>query len=64
MNIDKDEIIRMAREAGILSEFDTAQDIIECGIEVWLSGERGFQTLERLVKAAYAAGAAVVCEVV
>jgi hypothetical protein len=37
----------MAREAGILDEFDTAQDIIECGIEVWLSGERGIQTLER-----------------
>jgi hypothetical protein len=37
----------MAREAGILNEFDTAQDIIECGIEVWLSGERGIQSLDR-----------------
>jgi len=41
------DTIDMAREAGILGEFDTAQDIIECGIEVWLSGERGVQTLER-----------------
>lgn len=45
-----DKTIDMAREAGILSEFDTAQDIIECGIEVWLSGERGVQTLERFAE--------------
>ena len=45
-----DKTIDMAREAGILDEFDTAQDIIECGIEVWLSGERGVQTLERFAE--------------
>jgi len=44
------DTIDMAREAGILGEFDTAQDIIECGIEVWLSGERGIQTLERFAE--------------
>ena len=44
------DTIEMACEAGILSEFDTAQDIIECGIEVWLSGERGIQTLERFAE--------------
>jgi hypothetical protein len=44
------DTIEMACEAGILGEFDTAQDIIECGIEVWLSGERGVQTLERFAE--------------
>lgn len=44
------DTIDMAREAGILDKFDTAQDIIECGIEVWLSGERGVQTLERFAE--------------
>jgi hypothetical protein len=60
-----DKTIDMAREAGILSEFDTAQDIIECGIEVWLSGERGVQTLERfaaLVASAEREACAKVCD--
>jgi hypothetical protein len=60
-----DKTIDMAREAGILSEFDTAQDIIECGIEVWLSGERGVQTLERfaaLIRADEREACAKVCE--
>jgi hypothetical protein len=55
----------MAREAGILSEFDTAQDIIECGIEVWLFGERGVQTLERfaeLIRADEREACAKVCD--
>jgi hypothetical protein len=58
------DTIDMAREAGILGEFDTAQDIIECGIEVWLSGERGVQTLERfaaLVASAEREACAKVC---
>jgi hypothetical protein len=59
------DTIDMAREAGMLGEFDTAQDIIECGIEVWLSGERGVQTLERfaaLVASAEREACAKVCE--
>ena len=59
------DTIDMAREAGILGEFDTAQDIIECGIEVWLSGERGVQTLERfaeLIRADEREACAKVCE--
>jgi hypothetical protein len=59
------DTIDMAREAGILNEFDTAQDIIECGIEVWLSGERGVQTLERfaeLVRANEREACAKVCD--
>ena len=59
------DTIDMAREAGILGEFDTAQDIIECGIEVWLSGERGVQTLERfaeLIRADEREACAKVCD--
>jgi hypothetical protein len=59
------DTIDMAREAGILSEFDTAQDIIECGIEVWLFGERGVQTLERfaaLIRADEREACAKVCD--
>jgi len=60
-----DKTIDMAREAEILGEFDTAQDIIECGIEVWLSGERGVQTLERfaeLIRADEREACAKVCD--
>jgi hypothetical protein len=59
------DTIEIAREAGILGEFDTAQDIIECGIEVWLSGERGVQTLERfaeLIRADEREACAKVCD--
>ena len=59
------DTIDMARESGILDEFDTVQDIIECGIEVWLSGERGVQTLERfaeLIRADEREACAKVCD--
>ena len=43
-------VIEMAREAGILEPDDTEQDIVECGVEVWLFGERGMKALERFAE--------------
>ena len=58
-------VIEMAREAGLLGPYDTEQDIVECGIEVWLSGERGMKTLERfaeIVRADEREACAKVCD--
>jgi len=46
----QDEIIEMAKQAGILHESDTAEIISECGVEVWLSPSDGVNTLERFAK--------------
>lgn len=43
-------VIEMAREAGLIGPEDTAQDIIEYGLELWISGDRGMQTLERFAE--------------
>lgn len=45
--MDKQDIIRMARKAGLLHESDTAEIISDCGVEVWLSPSEGVNTLER-----------------
>jgi hypothetical protein len=46
----RDEIIEMAKQAGILHESDTEEIISECGVEVWLSPSNGVNTLERFAK--------------
>ena len=43
--MNREDIIRMAREAKLLGEFDTAECIVEDGIEIWLFGERGINEL-------------------
>ena len=43
----RDDVIRMAREAGLIGPEDTAHDILKYGLELWVSGELGMQTLER-----------------
>ena len=43
----KDDIIRMAQEAGLLHESDTAEIIAECGVEIWLSPFDGVAMLGR-----------------
>ncbi len=46
----KEEIIEMAKQAGILHESDTAEIISECGVEVWLSPSDGVNVLETFAK--------------
>ena len=41
----REDIIRMAREAKLLGEFDTEECIVQSGIEIWLFGERGINEL-------------------
>lgn len=43
-------VIEMAREAGLLEPDDTEEEIRECGLEVWLSGELGMKALERFAE--------------
>ena len=43
----REDIIRMAREAGLIEPEYTVQDILERGLELWVSGEHGVQTLDR-----------------
>ena len=45
--MNRDDIIRMAQEAKLLGEFDTAEYIFENGVEVWISGQRGLDALEK-----------------
>lgn len=45
-----EDIIRMAQEAKLLGEFDTAEYIFENGVEVWISGQRGLDALEKFAK--------------
>ena len=61
----KDDIIRMAQEAGLLHESDTAEIIAECGVEIWLSPFDGVAMLGRfaaLVAAHEREACAKVCE--
>ena len=51
----EEDIIRMAQEAKLLGEFDTAEYIFENGVEVWISGQRGLDALEKF--AAFVASA-------
>jgi hypothetical protein len=43
-------VIEMAREAGLLEPDDTEEEIRECGLEVWLFGERGIKAFERFAE--------------
>lgn len=64
--MDKQDIIRMARKAGLLHESDTAEIISDCGVEVWLSPSEGVNTLERfaaLVAAAENEACEKVCQI-
>lgn len=45
MNIDR--IIKLAIEAKLLDEDETKEVISECGVEVWISGQRGLDALEK-----------------
>lgn len=45
MNIDR--IIKLAIEAKLLHESETKEYISECGVEVWISGQRGLDALEK-----------------
>lgn len=45
MNIDR--IIKLAIEAKLLHESETKEYISECGVEVWISGQRGIDSLEK-----------------
>lgn len=45
MNIDR--IIKLAIEAKLLHESETKEYITECGVEVWISGQRGLDALEK-----------------
>lgn len=44
------EAMKLAQEAGLLEPEDTEQDIVECGVEVWLFGERGMKAIERFAE--------------
>ena len=48
MNIDR--IIKLAIEAKLLHESETKEYISECGVEVWISGQRGLDALEKFVQ--------------
>ena len=48
MNIDR--IIKLAIEAKLLDEDETKEVISECGVEVWISGQRGLDALEKFAK--------------
>lgn len=48
MNIDR--IIKLAIEAKLLHEDETKEYISECGVEVWISGQRGLDALEKFVQ--------------
>lgn len=48
MNIDR--IIKLAIEAKLLHESETKEYISECGVEVWISGQRGLDALEKFAK--------------
>jgi hypothetical protein len=43
-------VIEMAREAGLLEPDDTEEEIRECGLEVWLFGERGIKAFEHFAE--------------
>ena len=43
-------VIEMAREAGLLEPDDTEEEIRECGLEVWLFGEKGIKAFERFAE--------------
>ena len=45
MNIDR--IIKLGIEAKLLHESETKEYISECGVEVWISGQRGLDSLEK-----------------
>ena len=45
MNIDR--IIKLAIEAKLLHQSETKEYIFECGVEVWISGQRGLDALEK-----------------
>ena len=61
----REDIIRMAREAKLLGEFDTEECIVQSGIEIWLFGERGINELIQfaaLVASAEREACAKACE--
>jgi hypothetical protein len=43
-------VIEMAREAGLLEPDDTEEEIRECGLEVWLFGEKSIKAFERFAE--------------
>ena len=45
MNIDR--IIQLGIESKFLHESETKEYIFECGVEVWISGQRGLDALEK-----------------
>ena len=45
MNIDK--IIKLGIESKLLHQSETKEYIFECGVEVWISGQRGLDALEK-----------------
>ena len=61
----REDIICMAQEAKLLGEFDTAECIVQNGIEIWLFGERGMNELTQfatLVASAEREACAKACE--
>lgn len=45
--MDRNEVIALAKEADLIETDDTAQDIIEFGLELWLFGERSMKAIEK-----------------
>lgn len=54
----RDDTIRIAREAGLLTSEEDADAIINYGVEIWLDGEEGVQMLERFAALVAALAAA------